>query len=131
MSNMIVINSLVAFLLLLAAASQTSLAGHLLANQLGNKVFDYQGSMPIKDDRVGDWNASAAVTGQASTQMKPEDQKAAELACWKLISEESGESQLSINQATAGTVCLVISHDLTSARLVDLSCHFCATKSRS
>lgn len=52
-----------------------------------NKVFNYQGPMPIKDDKTGE-----VILGKNQTAIRPPAElAAAEAACWKLINEQSGK----------------------------------------
>lgn len=55
------------------------------------KSFNYEGTMPIREDESN----PARSNGTSVVTMKPEDQAAAEAACWTLIREESGEGHYS------------------------------------
>lgn len=52
------------------------------------KVFNYQGSMPIKDDRTGQVIKSDA---NDTDLIEPPANQANEAACWNLIVEQSGK----------------------------------------
>lgn len=52
------------------------------------RSFNYEGNMPIREDE----NAPVKSNGTSVVTMKPEDQAAAEAACWNLIREESGKA---------------------------------------
>jgi len=55
-----------------------------------DKVFNYLGALPIKDDRTGQLVQNDL--NDTEIQAKPEsDQAEAEAACWRLINEKSGE----------------------------------------
>lgn len=54
-----------------------------------NKVFNYQGSLPIRDDRVEEVIKNQANDTGVTTNL-PFDQGEAEAACWKMINEQSG-----------------------------------------
>lgn len=53
-----------------------------------NKVFSYQGSLPIKDDRVEEVIKDQSNATEANK--LPFDQAEAEAACWQMINEQSG-----------------------------------------
>lgn len=54
-----------------------------------NKIFKYQGALPIKDDITG-LMVKENVTAEEIVLAGDKDIAAAEAACWKLIVEESG-----------------------------------------
>lgn len=53
-----------------------------------NKVFSYQGSLPIKDDRAEEVTKDQSNATEATK--LPFNQAEAEAACWKMINEQSG-----------------------------------------
>lgn len=53
-----------------------------------SRSFNYEGNMPINEDE----STSLRPTKSPTVTMKPEEQAAAEAACWNLIKEESGKS---------------------------------------
>lgn len=66
-------------LILIAVAAIQTL--QLVIAAPNNKVFNYQGSMPIKDE----------TTGNNSNKTEPPAELAdAESACWQMINEQSG-----------------------------------------
>lgn len=58
-------------------------------NVMLNKVFNYQGSMPIKDDRAEEVIRPEVNSTELSIDSAA-DLEAAEAACWKLLNEQSG-----------------------------------------
>lgn len=60
-----------------------------------NKVFNYQGSLPIKDDRTGEVIKNQDNQTEVTTEL-PFDQAQAEAACWMLINERSGKCRLPV-----------------------------------
>lgn len=54
-----------------------------------NKVFNYQGSLPIKDDRTEEVIKTEVNSTELSVDSAA-DLAAAEAACWKLLNEQSG-----------------------------------------
>lgn len=53
-----------------------------------NKVFNYQGEMPIKDENTG----QLIKNDSNSTTESPSELADAEAACWQLINEQTGKN---------------------------------------
>lgn len=82
--------SSLALLALLLLGSDQSLSEAAAAGRESptSKVFNYEGYMPIKDDRTGELvREDGAPVNETSSQALTD----AEEACWKLINEQSGE----------------------------------------
>lgn len=61
------------------------------ASNLSSKIFNYQGFMPIKDDRTGEIsNETLAVDESSGGNSSTSAMEEAEAACWRLIREQSG-----------------------------------------
>lgn len=55
---------------------------------ISRKVFNYQGVLPIKDDRTG--AILTELKNETTAVETSNDTSAAEAACWQMINEQSG-----------------------------------------